>query len=321
MEARWDVDFSKFLSDGNCQSEVLESYQQLGFFVFRGVFDENEISEIRSHVKWLMQKYPTIRPEHFHHPLMIRDAFWLRVVCKKKILDILEKFLGANIAVFTSHYICKPAYDGQPVFWHQDISYWNLDPPEAVSAWLAIDESTPENGCLRVIPGTHQSATLFGQKVPRLEQPNLLSSSMEDSTIQQLIQHKQIIDLVMKPGDLSIHNPFLVHSSNANTSARSRYALDTAYISTKTIVKTKNTYQNLFLVKGTEQNSTNLYTPLPQFVSGETIEFPEWKEWNDGVKIANAQLKNPNTIDVWQLAVEDMTKKMIAALQNGTTDC
>ena len=66
-------------------------------------------------------------------------------------------FVGPNIALFASHYLCKPAVRGPPVLWHQDGSYWPLEPMEVVTLWLAVDDSLPENGCMRVIPGTHSS--------------------------------------------------------------------------------------------------------------------------------------------------------------------
>src|SRR2546426_172787 len=86
------------------------------------------------------------------------DEGWVvvRGAIDERLLDIAEQFLGRNIALFASHYIAKPPRDGQPVLWHQDGSYWPLQPMEVVSMWLAADDSTPENGCMRVIPQTHR---------------------------------------------------------------------------------------------------------------------------------------------------------------------
>src|SRR5204862_1591291 len=90
--------------------------------------------------------------------LMQHDPFWVRLVGDDRLLDIVEQFVGKNIALFASHYIAKPPRDGQPVLWHQDGSYWPLQPMEVISIWLAADDSTTENGCMRVIPQTHPIA-------------------------------------------------------------------------------------------------------------------------------------------------------------------
>jgi ectoine hydroxylase-related dioxygenase (phytanoyl-CoA dioxygenase family) len=75
----------------------------------------------------------------------------VRLVSDERLLDIAEQFVGPDIALFASHYICKPAGSGRPVLWHQDGAHWPLEPMEVVTLWLAINDSTPENGGLRVI--------------------------------------------------------------------------------------------------------------------------------------------------------------------------
>ena len=76
------------------------------------------------------------------------------------MLDIVEMIIGPNIALFGAHYIAKRPKDGKPVGWHQDGSYWPLEPMNVVSVWLAGTESFKKNGCMRVIPGTHNKKLL-----------------------------------------------------------------------------------------------------------------------------------------------------------------
>ena len=63
---------------------------------------------------------------------MTNDAFWVRLIADERLLDVAQAFIGPNIALFASHYIVKPPFDGMPVLWHQDGSYWPLDPMEVV---------------------------------------------------------------------------------------------------------------------------------------------------------------------------------------------
>ena len=70
---------------------------------------------------------------------------------------MIEPFLGPDIALWSSHFICKPPGHGRAAPWHEDSNYWRgmLEPQEVITVWLAIDESSRENGCMRVIPGSH----------------------------------------------------------------------------------------------------------------------------------------------------------------------
>ena len=73
-----------------------------------------------------------------------------------KILDYMELLMGPDIMVLATHIFCKYEKTEKFVAWHQDVTYWGLEPPYALTAWYAIDDSVVENGCMRVIPGSHQ---------------------------------------------------------------------------------------------------------------------------------------------------------------------
>ena len=67
----------------------------------------------------------------------------------------IKDLIGENVVAWGSHFFCKMPGDGKRVSWHQDSSYWPLTPSMAVTAWLAIDDATIENACMRFIPGSH----------------------------------------------------------------------------------------------------------------------------------------------------------------------
>jgi hypothetical protein len=93
-------------------NDAIEQYERDGYAIFRNVIDADLVAEADQHVRWLGAKYPDLRPEHYHHPLMRDDAFWVRLVSDERLLDIAQFFLGPDIACFTSHYICKPQPPG-----------------------------------------------------------------------------------------------------------------------------------------------------------------------------------------------------------------
>ena len=205
-----------------------ERYERDGYVICRAVLDDTLVSEAAAHVDWLLARHPDLRPERLHHRLVWGDAFWVRLLCDDRVLDCVEQIIGGDIALFASHYIAKPPADGQAVLWHQDGSYWPIEPMEVVTAWLAINPSTPRNGCMRVIPGSHRME-LKGVR-PREDVPNVLASEMPG----EFVDEADAVDVVLAPGDLSLHHPRLVHGSAANTSELWRKGLTMRYVPTTT---------------------------------------------------------------------------------------
>jgi phytanoyl-CoA hydroxylase len=293
---------------------AMAQYETDGYAIVRGVIDEDLILQARDHIEWLQQKYPDLRPEELHHPLIRNDAFWVRLVTDGRILDVAEAVLGPDIACFTAHYICKPPYDGRPVLWHQDGAYWKLDPMVAMTAWLAVDPSTPENGCLKIIPGSHHEP--LRKHELRLDVPNMLSSETEAEVVDRWIAERGIVDIELAPGDLSIHHPQILHCSEANTSSNRRCGLDMGFMPATTRISNEGLYLNALLVRGQATEGVNQYRQWPEYQEGESIEFEGSGEWNRMVAELNAR-------DGWISADHHdnpllATQRMIDRLRAGT---
>ena len=258
---------------------ILQEYQTQGYVIVRDVIDDGLVHETCNHIEWLLEKNPGRRPEKLGHKLMTDDPFWVRLVSDHRLLDIAEQFVGPNIALFASHYIAKPPHDGQQVLWHQDGSYWPLEPMEVVTLWLAADDSTAENGCMRVIPTTHTSK--LSEKQERTDVENVLGSGMDES----LVDESKAVDLVLKAGDVSIHHPTIVHGSNANLSPKWRRGLTIRYIPTSTRIITDNPWPSAFLLRGREVAGVNDYQPWPVYNEGVHMSFEGWQEWNKNLSI------------------------------------
>ncbi|MET8244088.1 phytanoyl-CoA dioxygenase family protein [Streptomyces sp. NPDC005202] len=293
----------------NALEQAAADYAEHGFAIIRNVIPEDLLEEAREHVDWLTAKYPQLRPEHFHHPLIRNDAFWVRLISDPRLVDIGEYFLGPDLACFTAHYICKPPYDGQPVLWHQDGAYWKLAPMNALTVWLAVDESTTENGCLRMIPGSHE-LPLYEPNL-RTDKPNMLFSEADGGLVRQWAEERGIVDIELNPGDVSIHHPHLLHCSEANTSPKRRCGLDIGYIATSTRIESQGLYLDPVLVRGEPVEDVNNYRPLPRYSPGETIAFAGHETWNDqpGVTSGSASVVETPIVT---------TERMIARLKEGT---
>jgi phytanoyl-CoA hydroxylase len=300
---------------GDVLRKAAAEYAEQGFSIIRGVVPPEVLEEARVHVDWLTHKYPDLRPEHFHHPLIRNDAFWARLVSDPHLVDIAEFFLGPDLACFTAHYICKPPYDGQPVLWHQDGAYWALEPMEALTVWLAIDESSTENGCLRMIPGSHQLP--LQKPLARTDEPNMLFSTCDEDLVREWADKCGIVDIELKPGDVSIHHPSLLHCSEANLSAKRRCGLDIGYIPTSTRIRSEGIYLDPLLVRGSDADDLNSYRRFPSYQENETISFAGQDEWDAKVAAINAALPLRSRSLPEESPIET-TRHMIDRLREGT---
>jgi ectoine hydroxylase-related dioxygenase (phytanoyl-CoA dioxygenase family) len=113
--------------------------------------------------------------------------------------------------------------DGKRVSWHQDSSYWPLTPSKAVTAWLAIDDSSVENACMRFIPGTHHLGHLT-YKLSENDEANVLNQTVPGAETLG-----QPVNVELKAGEMSIHSDLLLHGSEANESTRRRCGLTLRY--------------------------------------------------------------------------------------------
>lgn len=254
------------------EASARERFERDGYALFEGVLDAELIEEARRHIEWLMRRHPGVRPEQLGHTLVAHDPFWIRLVGDDRLLDIAEGFIGPNIALFASHYISKPPHDGQPVLWHQDGSYWPLDPMEVVTLWLAVDDSLPDNGCLRVIPGSQRLSLQPMRR--RTDVANVLSSEIDPS----LADESQAVDCVLRAGGVEVHHPNLIHGSRANHSPRRRCGLTIRYIPTSTRI-TREEWPCAFLLRGEAVAGVNRYRERPRYLPDEHMPFRGCEAW------------------------------------------
>jgi phytanoyl-CoA hydroxylase len=255
-----------------------EKYDRDGYVVVSSVIDDVLAQEARSHVDWLLAKHPGVRPEQLGHTMMTDDPFWVRLISDPRLLDIAAAFVGPDIALFASHYIAKQPYDGQAVLWHQDGSFWPLEPMEVVTLWLSVDDADVENGCMRVLPGTQTQRLLKLDEMEKREDGmNVLSKGIGSSHLDE----SQAVDIILKAGDVEVHHPNVIHGSNANTSPRWRRGLTIRYIPASTRILSEERWPSAFLLRGNAHpRADNHYRPWPRFVGGEHMPFHDWVEWN-----------------------------------------
>lgn len=236
------------------RTEIVDRYAIDGYFVFRDVLGADMVAAANRHVDSLLANHPERRPEELGHDLARTDPFWIGLVSEPSLVDIAEIFLGPDIALFATHYICKPPWTGRAVRWHQDGAFWPLEPPEVITAWVAITDSTPDNGCLRVVPGSHLGEVSAMRPVD--------GEAVLSEEIAVDVDEDAAVDLVLAPGDVSVHHPSIHHASQPNTSDRWRRGLTIRYIPTSTRI-TDPGAASPFLLRGVARPGVNQYLDLP----------------------------------------------------------
>ena len=199
------------------QSEI-EQYQTEGYCLPQGkVFADDKFQRLLSHFEGKLAEWPKDqRPEamdtpHFGDPALNEWAL------APEVVDLVEPLLGPDIILFSTHFICKPTGDGRRVPWHEDSAYWRrlLEPMEVATVWLALDPSTKENGCMYVIPRSHntgkkgfsdyeevdQKTSVFGLEIVKPDRKDELAVPCE-----------------LQPNHCSLHDARTQHGSAANTS-------------------------------------------------------------------------------------------------------
>jgi non-heme Fe2+,alpha-ketoglutarate-dependent halogenase len=171
-------------------------------------------------------------------------AWAYRLVSHPRVLDAVESVLGPNIMVWNSHWFPKFPGDRAFVSWHQDATYWGLAPANVTTAWIALSESTSENGCLRVVPGTHKPPLLPQRET--YAKDNMLSRGQE---IAVEVDETHSVDLPLHPGEFSLHHIGIIHGSGPNHSRIPRIGLAVRYISPD-VVQSGSQRDLVVLVRG-----------------------------------------------------------------------
>jgi ectoine hydroxylase-related dioxygenase (phytanoyl-CoA dioxygenase family) len=215
----------------------VRQYHELGYLVPSFRLDALLVENLREALDRLIRDNPGVRPEKLVSAHLsgrggranaegVRgQAAFLALARHEQILDAVEQLIGADIILWGCHVFCKPAGDGHETPWHQDGHYWPIRPLATCTVWVALDPSTTENGCLRVIPRSH---------LARTSHPHL-HEDRQDLALQQRLPEESFdaasaIDLQLQPGQMSMHDVYMIHGAKANRSTQRRTGVALRYM-------------------------------------------------------------------------------------------
>jgi len=202
--------------------EEIHQYRTEGYCLPKTpVFSEDKFTRLKHKFEELLSRLPADeRPEamdvpHFAHQELNEWAL------DPGVVDLVEPLLGPDILLFSTHFICKPVGDGRRVPWHEDSAYWKrlLDPMVVATVWLAIDSSTRENGCMYVIPRSHNTGKMGFSDYDDVDvSKNVFPTEITPSQRKDALA----VPCELEANHCSLHDARTQHGSPPNTSNKRR---------------------------------------------------------------------------------------------------
>ncbi|RAP76571.1 phytanoyl-CoA dioxygenase family protein [Paenibacillus montanisoli] len=211
----------------------VEQYRRDGYLLVDNVFSPEEVQRMIEEVDGGEGVVSSISQVNDTKGNKVRLAFWdnltddiwSRASSTWRIVNSIRILQGEEISFYHGKVAMKEAYTGGAFEWHQDYGYWyngGFMYPNMISAFVALDPSTKENGCLRVLRGSHKLGRLThvhanGQTMVEPERMEMLESRLET------------VYCEMQPGSVLFFDCNTLHTSAANQSNRHRRSFIVCY--------------------------------------------------------------------------------------------
>ena len=209
----------KLTSDHSC------SYDRDGILFPIDVLTPTEVERMRTGLAEIEATLGRRPKTEELHQLFLNYRWAWDLVTHPKVLDAVESVLGPDILLWATSVFAKQPHDPGFISWHQDATYWGLDSGNVTTAWIALTESSTENGCMRVVRESHKMSIQPHNETHADD--NLLSRGQE---IAVEVTEEEATDVVLAPGQMSLHHVNIVHGSKANPSDKPRIGFVARYI-------------------------------------------------------------------------------------------
>ena len=206
--------------------DAVARYRRDGFYFPIRVFSPAEARAYRGRLEDVERAHRGPLGSELRHKGHLLFTWLNELIRQPRILDAVADVLGPNLLCWSSSFFIKEARDPAFVSWHQDSTYWGLSEPTVVTAWVAFSESSVESGAMRMIPGTHRQQVAHRET---FAPDNLLSRGQE---ILVEVDESAAVDVVLHPGEMSLHHVRMFHGSPPNRSADRRIGYAIRYIPT-----------------------------------------------------------------------------------------
>ena len=254
-------------------AEEIAHYNAEGFVVPAYRLPQARVTQMREALDALIRDNPGVRPEKLVSAHVEGDngegvrgsRSFLDLAMDPEIVELVSGAIGEDVILWGCHVFCKPPSEGFETPWHQDGHYWPIRPLANCTVWVALEESSIENGCLRVIPRSHEGKVLHEH----------LHEDRNDLTLNQRMvagsfDEATAVDLELEPGQMSLHDVYMIHGAKANTSSKRRTGVALRYMPAtsvferdlrpsdgKTGLAVNFAERPLWLLRGTDRSGRN----------------------------------------------------------------
>lgn len=175
----------------------------------------DEMADIRAEIENILKTQgpnpkQKLQCRHLDQPVVYNLA------TRPEIVDRMKSLYGNDLILWATYFFNKEP-GGSEIPWHQDLNYWPLEPVVNISAWVAIDNVTPENSCVRIIPGSHKKV------LPHIKSTD--GMAFQEMTDPNYFDASKAIEMPLKPGEFFLFNEKLLHQSNKNISNMRRLGM------------------------------------------------------------------------------------------------
>lgn len=196
-------------------AEDVAHYREHGWMCPIDVMSENDATALAAELEAAEAAYPADLHAEHRNNAHLAFPFLAELALHDRVVDAAAALVGDDIGLWSSVLFIKEPMSGSFVSWHQDATYMALEPDNFVTAWIALTPSTANSGCVSVIPGSHTNGR--APHTDTFADDNILTRGQEVADIDE----SAAVNLELRPGQMSLHHPWLIHGSVPNrTSSR-----------------------------------------------------------------------------------------------------
>jgi phytanoyl-CoA hydroxylase len=215
-------------------------YEEQGYLVFPELLDRDELAGLRAALAEVLAEAEGLTETNEKFSITAGDdgRYYVRrifspiahhktfydLVFNPKILDVVENLIGPNIQLHHTKLNLKPPTSREARFeWHQDYPFFPHTNYDLLAVMIYLDDSTEENGCLTIIPGSHK----WGPRNHLFAKDGAFSSQLEDKSV--LGDPTRHLKVPVPAGGMELHHCNMLHSSTANRGTKPRSAIIIQY--------------------------------------------------------------------------------------------
>jgi len=196
--------------------EQIEQYHDQGFISPIRVISKREALSIKNELEQVEAEFPEEINAENRNNLHLSFAFLDKLAHNKIIVDAIEDLIGPNISLWASVMFIKEPSSKHYVSWHQDATYMGLDSMNFPTPWIALSPSNKETGCMTMISGSHKL------KIQEHEDTFAENNILTRGQVIQNVDESRAVDLILEPGEMSIHHGAVIHGSQPNKGSQRR---------------------------------------------------------------------------------------------------